>query len=411
MTNRLLGRLSTARVRTAAPAPGKRELKLADGGNLVLLCRRAEGGHITRRWEFQYVLDGRRRFMGLGPTHTLGLSEAREKARTLRRQLLEGIDPLEAREATRRARAADAAKAMPFRACARLYLALHESGWSKAHREQWHSSLRDYVFPVLGDLSVADIDQAVVLKVIEPIWQSKTVTAARVRGRIESVLDYATANNFRSGDNPARALLAALPKAAKTHKVEHYPAVPWKKMPIFMTSLRGVDSAIARCLEFIILTATRTSEATDATWNEFDIGARTWTIPPGRMKANREHRVPLSDRATDILNSLRRAGGRVFPPMNNKSLWRVLNGLHPGATVHGMRSSFRDWARESTNVADSIVEAALAHVVGSKTVAAYARGDLFDRRRKLMIMWADYCASLPANDEANVSSLREASRG
>ena len=379
-------------MRTAAPEPGKREIQLADGGNLYLCCRRAENGHITRRWEFQYEIDGRRRWMGLGPTHTLSLSEAREKARTLRQQLLDDVDPLEAREVMRRSKAAAAARLMPFRECARLYLALHESGWSKAHREQWHSSLRDYVFPVLGDLPVADIDQAIVLKVIEPIWQSKTVTAARVRGRIESVLDYAAANNFRTGDNPARALLTALPKAAKTHKIQHYPALPWKEMPTFMTALRGVDSAIARCLEFVILTATRTSEATDATWDEFDIKAQTWTVPASRMKAGREHRVPLSDRALEILGDPKNPSDRVFPPMHNKAMWGVLNQLHAGATVHGMRSSFRDWARESTNVADSIVEAALAHAVGSKTVAAYARGDLFDRRRTLMTMWAEYCA-------------------
>ena len=406
MTNRALGRLSTARVRTATPEPGKRELKLADGGNLFLLCRRAEGGHVTRRWEFQYELDGRRRFMGLGPTHTLGLSEAREKARELRRQLLDGTDPLEAREAVRRSKAAAAAKLVPFRECARLYLALHESSWGAKHAEQWNATLRDYVFPVLGDLPVAEIDQATVLKVIEPIWTTKTVTASRIRGRIESVLDYATANNFREGDNPARALLAALPKAANTHTIEHHPAVPWKEMPTFMAALRGVDSPPARCLEFVILTAARTNEATQATWSEIDLRERLWTVPPSRMKAEREHRVPLSARGLEILGDAGHSGDRVFPHLHNKALPRVLTRLHPGATVHGMRSTFRDWARESTNVADSIVEAALAHTVGSKTVAAYARGDLFDRRRKLMSMWAEYCAS-----PHTAHALREATRG
>ena len=393
MTNRALGKLSTARVRTAKPVDSRTEIKLSDGGNLFLICRRAEGGHVTRRWEFQYELDGRRRFMGLGPTHTLGLSEAREKARVLRQQLLEGIDPLDARDATRRAKVAAAAKVMPFRECARLYLALHESGWGAKHAEQWHATLRDYVFPVLGDMPVVDIDQATVLKVIEPLWQTKTVTATKIRGRIESVLDYASASGFRTGDNPARALLVALPKAAKTHRVEHHPALAWKEMPTFMAALREVNSAPARALEFVILTASRTSEAVEATWGEIDVGARLWTVPGNRMKAGREHRVPLSDRTIEILGDAGQSTGRIFPHLHNKALPRVLTRLHPGSTVHGMRSTFRDWARKSTNVADSIVEAALAHTVGSKTVAAYARGDLFDRRRKLMTMWAEYCSS------------------
>jgi integrase len=343
--------------------------------------------------------------MGLGPTHTLGLADAREKARLLRLQLLDGLDPLEARDTARRAKAVAAAKAMPFRECARLYLALHESGWGAKHAEQWHATLRDYVFPAIGDMVVADIDQAMVLKIIEPLWQTKTVTATRIRGRIEQILDYAAARGFRTGDNPARALVAALPKAAKTHKVEHHSAVPWKEMPSFMAALRGVDSVAARALEFTILTASRTSEAGEASWSEIDAKARLWTVPPSRMKAGKEHRVPLSERALEILDGLPRHYDRVFGSLHNKALSRVVGRLHPGATVHGMRSAFRDWAREITNYQDAIVEAALAHVVGSKSVVAYARGDLFDRRRELMNAWAAYCEQPTVPDSSKVVAI------
>ena len=193
--------------------------------------------------------------MGLGPTFTLGLSEAREKARALRQQLLEGIDPLEARETARRTKLAEAARTMTFRHCAELYLKLHSGGWSAIHASQWTNTLRDYAYPVIGELSAADIDQAVVLKIIEPIWQTKTVTASRLRGRIESVLDYATASGLRVGDNPARALLAALPKAGRTHKVEHHAALAWRDVPAFMADLSAENSTTARCLEFMILAA------------------------------------------------------------------------------------------------------------------------------------------------------------
>jgi Arm DNA-binding domain len=235
---RIIGRLSTARVRTAKPRPGRRALVIGDGGGLWLQCTLGDGGHVRRSWTFRYELNGKRREMGLGPVHTLGLSEARGKARGLRQQLLDGIDPLEAREAAHRARLADAARTVTFRRCAELYFNLHEQGWGPSHRQQWTASLRDYVHPVIGEMSVADVDQAAVIKIVEPIWKTKTVTAARIRGRIEAVLDYAAANNFRSGDNPARALLAALPKQAKTHKVEHYAALPWREIPGLMTELR-----------------------------------------------------------------------------------------------------------------------------------------------------------------------------
>jgi integrase len=382
-------------------------LLLGDGGGLWLQCTLGEGGHVRRSWTFRYERHGKRREMGLGPAHTLGLAEARDKARRLRQQLLDDVDPLAARQAARRANLAAIAQAMSFRDCARLYLDLHQDGWSAKHREQWHSTLRDYAFPVLGELAVADIDQAAVLKVVEPIWKAKTVTAGRIRARIENVLDYATASGFRAGDNPARALRAALPKQNRAHRVEHHAAQPWQEIPAFMAALRQEPTALARTLEFLILTAARTSEVTGATWDELDLAAHTWVIPASRMKAGKEHRVPLSDRALKILAGTPRKGTRVYKPFHNKALARLLHRLRPDVTVHGFRSTFRDWARESTAFPDGVVEAALAHAVGSKVVQAYARGDLFDKRRKLMAAWADYCGR-PEVRAQSVTPLRGA---
>ncbi len=392
MAIRVLGKLSPTRVRTAKPKPGSHSLVIGDGGGLWLQCTRGDGDHIRRSWTFRYEKGGRRREMGLGALHTLSLAEAREKARTLRRQLLDDVDPLESRETARRANALTIARAMPFKECARLYLELHQDAWSRVHRRQWHATLRDYVYPTLGEIAVADIDQAAVLKAIEPIWKTKNVTAARVRGRIENILDYATANGFRTGDNPARALLAALPKPSKVHKIEHLAALPWQDVPAFMADLRQQKSKIARCLEFIVLTATRRAEATGATWVEIDLKSKTWTIPDTRMKAAREHRIPLSPQVLEILESLPRTDPRLFGTFDMKMVLYLLNKLRPGKTVHGFRSSFRDWARESTSYPDAVVEAALAHTAGSKVVQAYARGDLFEKRRRLMDAWAEYCA-------------------
>jgi len=407
MTIRVVGKLSPARVRTAKPVGNRTNLLVGDGGGLWLQCTLGEGGHVRRSWTFRYELNGKRREMGLGPLHTIGLADAREKARGLRQQLLDNVDPLEAREAIRRGQLAATARTMPFRECARLYLELHQDGWSSKHAEQWHSTLRDYAFPALGNLAVADIDQAAVLKVIEPIWKTKTVTAGRVRARIESVLDYATASGFRSGDNPARALLAALPKQHKTHRVEHHAALPWKEIPALMAELRQQSSPAARCLEFIMLCAARTGEVTGALWSEIDLKAKVWVVPPARMKSRREHRVPLSDRAVEILGNLPRQGDQVFPKFHNKALSRVLGQLRPDVTIHGTaRSGFRDWARETTNFPDSIVEAALAHVVGDKVMQAYARGDLFDKRRRLMTAWSEYCRTEPSVAASAVVPIR-----
>jgi integrase len=400
-----------ARVRTAKPKAGRAALMVGDGGGLWLQCTRGAGDHVRRSWTFRYQLNGERHEIGLGPTYTLGLAEAREKARTLRQQLLEGVDPLEAREASRRARLAEKAKAVTFERCAVLYFELHRDGWRSArHAGEWLTSLKRFAFPVIGGMSVADIDQAAILKALDPIWKTKTETAARVRGRIEKVLDYATANNFRHGDNPARHLLNALPKKTKLTKKRHFAALPWEEIPVFLAELRAGPSATALCLEFLVLTAARSGEALGARWDEIDLKGKARTIPGARMKSGREHRVPLSDRAIAILNAVPRRGAFVFggtKPLAHNATRELLKRRRSGATPHGMRAAFRTWVSEATNYPDHIAEAALAHAVGTGVERAYKRGDLFERRRKLMHAWAAFC-SQPRAVGTTVTPLRKA---
>jgi integrase len=401
--NRLIGRLSAARVRTARPKPGRTVLVIGDGGGLWLQCTLGEGGHVRRSWVFRYGLNGRRREMGLGATHTLSLAEARDKARALRQQLLDDIDPLDAKQAAKREQLAEQAKAMTFRQCAEAYITLHADSWRSAkHRAQWSSTLATYAFPLLGDMSVRDIDPAAVFKVVEPIWKVKGETAARVRGRIESILDYASASGFRSGDNPARHVLRSLPK--RSGKV-HHTALPYLEMPALMAALRRQEDTASRALELCILTASRRGEVVGAIWSEFDLTAKVWTIPDVRMKAGKEHRVPLCDRALRILSGLPRHGKSVFG-VDAQILLRRLQTLRPGITLHGCRATFKTWAGEQTNFAREVAEQALAHAIGDAVERAYARGDLFDRRCKLMQAWSDYC-SKPAPTGATVVPLHK----
>jgi integrase len=401
---RNIGMLSSRRVATAKPKRGRSSLVIADGGNLYLQATLGEAGNVRRSWVFRYGLDGERHEMGLGPVHTLSLAEAREKARELRKQLLDGVDPLAARESARQARLAEQARTVTFEQCAEMFLRLHEVGWGAAHRHQWNASLRTYVYPRIGGLPVRGIDQAVIMQLIEPLWSAKPVTASRVRSRIEAIFDYALAHKLREGDNPAR-VLAALPRLSNVAKAQHFEALPWQEVPQFMRELRGLDLVAARCLEFLILTAARTGEATGATWEEIPDGAKAWTIPAGRMKGGAEHRVPLPARALEILSALPRTGPLVFGRLPDAALRRiVLARLRPGSkpqsstiTAHGFRASFKTWASESTSFAPDIVEAALAHKRGNATTQAYERGDLFEKRRRLMDAWAKFCAqSAPA---------------
>jgi integrase len=408
---RIVGRLTSRRVNTAKPKAGRPALVIGDGGGLWLQVTRGEGDHLRRSWTFRYEINGKRREMGLGALHTFGLAEARDRARALRQQLADGIDPLAKREADKQARLVEQASTVTFEQCAKMYLKLHERGWGAAHRHQWNASLSTYVYPKIGDLPVRDIDQAAIMQLIEPLWSVKTTTASRVRSRIEAILDYALAHKFRQGDNPAR-ILAALPKPSKIAKAKHFAALPWEEMPAFVQQLRGLKTTAARCLEFLIYTGVRSDEVIGALWDEIDFKAKTWTIPGTRMKAGEEHRVPLSTRALELLGNLPRNGPLVFGDgggkMQEHALRRqVLAKLRPGAsklnstvTTHGFRASFKTWAGESTNFANETIELALAHKVGNKVEQAYEKGDKLAKRARLMQAWADYLAK-PAKPAAD----------
>jgi integrase len=359
----------------------------ADGGGLYLQV--TEGG---RSWIYRYMLNNRAREMGLGPLALYGLSEARVLAQDARRLRHQGIDPIEARRAAREETRLDAAKAMTFQECAERYIASHCAGWRNAkHAEQWESSLRRIAFPVIGALAVQAIDTSLVMKVIEPIWEEKPETASRVRGRIESILDWAKVRGYRAGENPARwrgHLDHLLPARSKVLKTNHYAAMPYKELPGLLVELRKKKGIDARALEFTILTAARVSEAVGARWCE--ISGDVWIVPAERMKGGKPHRVPLSRRAMDLLETLPRNGDLIFPgpefgrALNINAPRKLLIGMGPRVTVHGFRSSFRDWAAELTNFPSEVVEMALAHVVGSKVEQAYRRGDMFEKRRRLM---------------------------
>jgi integrase len=389
---RTLNRLSPLRVQKL-----KRPGLHADGGSLYL--RITDSG--TKNWVFRFGDGGKLRDMGLGPLHTISLPRARELARECRELRLQGIDPIAHRRASLAARRAFDAKAMTFRQCAEAYIASHEAGWRNAqHRQQWPSTLAQYAYPIFGALPVAAIDTGLVMKVLEPIWSTKTVTASRLRGRIESVLDWAKARGYREGENPARwrgHIDHLLPAKAKVRQTRHLAALPYTELAGFMAELRQERSMGALALEFAILTAARAGEVLRCTWQEIDLDAKTWTIPASRMKGGREHRVSLSDAAMAVLNRMPRAGHYVFSGtrghLTHKPLQAVLRKLRPGGYVpHGFRSTFRDWAAERTNFAREVCEMALAHTVGSEVERAYQRSDMLEKRRKLMEAWAQYCS-------------------
>jgi integrase len=394
---RIIGKLSAAFVSKTS----QRGL-YADGGGLYL--------HINERsaksWTFRFMLRGRAREMGLGPVHAVSLAAARQKAAQCRALCLQGVDPIDQRRAQSRIAEHDAARSMTFDQCAKAYIKAHEAGWRHAkHHEQWENSLEHYVSPVFGSLPVGAVDVAMVMKVLEPIWTTKPETAVRVRGRIEAVLDWAKARGFRDGDNPARwrgHLSNLLPRRSKVRAVKHYAALPYAEIGAFMSDLRSREGVAATALEFLILTSARTSEVIGARWSEIDWTARMWTIPASRMKGAREHRVPLSGAALAALDRMKMLHGEfIFPSELGRGLWkngllRQLKRMDRGdVTAHGFRSAFRDWAAERTNFPREVVEMALAHAVGDKVEAAYRRGDLFEKRRRLMADWAKFCTSAP----------------
>jgi integrase len=381
----------------------------SDGGNLFLQVGK-QGG---RSWLFRYQVAGRERWMGLGSLRDVSLKRARQLATAAREAKADKVDPLEQRRQKRAAARVAEAKSMSFQQCADTYIAIHEVGWKNVkHIYQWRQSLAHYAYPVIGALPVSEIDEALIVKVLAPIWQTKTETASRLRGRIETILDYAATLKYRTGDNPARwkgHMQNLLPNPTKIAKVEHLAALPYVELPTFMADLSERDSTSAHALEFTILTAARTGETIGAQWNEIDMGQKVWTVPAERMKGGRQHRVPLSDRAITILQDMaaRRESGFVFPGqrkagLSNMALLGVLRVMNRAVTVHGFRSAFRTWAAERSNFQREVAEAALAHVVGDQVERSYQRGDLFEKRRKLMDAWASYCAE---RQTSNVVSL------
>ena len=378
---------------------------LNDGKGLYL--RIAAGG--SRSWVLRFMLAGRAREMGLGSLVDVSLAEAREFARESRKLCKQGVDPIEARRERRVAQRIERAKAMTLKECAEAYIAAHRAEWTNdKHRKQWSKTFLvdedPYVPAAIGRLPVAAIDEAIVMKILGPLWKLKPSTASRVRGRIESVLDWATTSRYRKGENPARRkghLEHLLSKPEKPSEDRRHVALPYAEIGAFMPELRQQGPIAARALEFTILTAARAGETFGATWSEIYIEKKLWIIPSTRMKAGSEHRVPLSAAALAVLDEMRKIrdfglifeGARAGRPLSHEAMLRVLRAMgRDDLTVHGFRSAFRDWCGDMTSFPRQICEAALAHTVGSYAEVAYRRGSALEKRRQLMEGWARYCA-------------------
>jgi len=385
----------TARAVSTTTKPGL----LADGGGLLLQV--TKGG--AKSWVYRFTLNKKTRDMGLGPLQAVPLTDARDIAANARKLVANGIDPIDDRKARQASAATATRHGTSFRACAEEYIRLNSGGWKNAkHRQQWENTLKTYAYPVIGDLHVGTITKQNVLEIIEPMWLEKAETASRVRTRIETVLDMAIAADLRESENPARlaVLKFLLPNQGQRPKAQHHTALPYEQISDFMSDLRGQYILSASALELIILTATRTSETLNAKWAEIDLDERVWSIPAARMKAGRDYRVPLTDPAVTLLKGLGRIDGNdhVFPglkakrPLSNMACLALLNRMgRDDLTVHGFRSTFRDWAAEQTSFPRDVAEMALAHTIKDKVEAAYRRGDLFEKRRELMDAWAKYC--------------------
>ncbi len=377
-----------------------------DGGGLYLQVS-PKG---SKSWIFRFERQGRERHMGLGPLHTVSLVEARERARQARLCLLDGVDPIEKKNKVIATLRVEQARDLDFDSCAEKYIEAHEAGWRNAkHRQQWENSLRVHASPHVGKINVRQIDTPLVLKILEPIWRTKTETASRIRERIERILSWAKIRGYREGDNPAAwrgHLDEMLPKPAKVKKVKHHAALPFSEVGDFFVAVRKQLGTSARAMEFAILTACRTNEVIGAQWDEVDFDGQVWTIPAERMKANRPHRVPLVPATLTILKGQQGAdkvfvfpGGKLGQPLSNMAMLTLLRRMdHDDITVHGFRSTFRDWAAESTDHPREVAEMALAHTVGSEVENAYRRSDLFDKRRQLMTEWALFCKALNGDD-------------
>jgi integrase len=378
--------------------PGKH----GDGAGLQLVVSNS----LSRRWVFRYQMDGRSREMGIGGYPDISLKVARDIAGDCRGLAKRGVDPIDYRRDEKKRDRLAAAQQTRFKDCAEQYIESQRPGWKNAkHAAQWASTLETYAYPVFGDKPVASVDTEMVLEVLSPIWAEIPETASRVRGRIESVLDWATVKKFRAGENPARwrgHLNKILPKRSDVAPVRHHPALPYDDLPDFFEEIRNENGLAAQALQLVILTAARTGEIVGSTWPEIDLKKGVWTVPATRMKSRRPHRVPLSDEAILIIENLQDKRGNefVFPgnrydkPISNMAMLSLLKRMERHEiTVHGFRSTFRDWAAEQTSFPREVAEAALAHVLTDKTEAAYQRGDLFEKRRKLMIAWGNFCQS------------------
>jgi integrase len=415
------GRLGPLEVSRLKQAKVDKKIYHADGGGLYL--QRSPGG--GRSWVFRYKIDARTAEMGLGSAFTVSLAEARQKAEKRRKEVLafrEGettYDPLAQRRQAQQRAKLDRVRAMTFRQCAEAFMAAKAREWKNPiHAQQWPQSLRDYVFPVFGDAPVQAVDTTLVMKAIEPLWQTKTETANRVRSRVEQILDYAKSRGYRDGENPARwrgHVEHMLPRRMKAQPVEHFAALPHVEMPALMAEVRRQEGPAARALEFLALTAVRAAEATRATWSEIDLAEKVWTIPAERMKADRAHTVPLSAPALAILQQMPRHGDLVFArnavgePLSPPAMRRVLAdiGFAEKTTVHGLRATFRSWAAERTAFTHEVIEMALAHAVGDAVVKAYQRSDLLQKRRALAEQWAVYAAGpAPAGEVVAIGAAR-----
>jgi integrase len=413
----------TARMVSQAKTPGL----FADGEGLFLQVTTGRDGSPRRSWLVRYTApDGRRREMGLGRVEYLDLAEARQAARDARKRAAAGIDPIEARSAKKSEAAMAVARAISFQQCAEAFIAAHEASWKNAkHRQQWRNTLDRYVHPVIGQIAVSEIDQTMIMEVLDAIWHSKPETARRVRGRIESIIDWAIVRGHREGANPARwrhHLENVLPAADKVRRVQHHRAVPVAEMPAVYKALMTRTGAGADCLKLLILTATRFSEAAGARWREFDLLDRVWVIPPDRMKAGREHRVPLSQEAVRLLDTRRAMIGeppaealvfesdmRKSAKLSDMALTALMRRMGRTETVHGFRSTFRDFAAEETDFPSEVAEAALAHTVRDEVERAYRRSDLFVKRRNLAETWSKFCCS-ESRASAHVVRLRQGDR-
>jgi integrase len=406
--------------------------RYGDGEVPGLYLQVSENG--AKSWLLRFEIRGKRRWMGLGSAAVFSLKEARERARLARQKLADGIDPLELRRAERAKQALLAAKALSFREAAQRYYEQHESKWTnRKHASQFVNTLAQYVHPILGSLDVAEIGTPHVLQVLEQkipaargnpagqFWQVRAVTASRVRNRIELVLDWAAVRGHRpaGSPNPARwggHLSEVLPAPRQVARVSHHRAVPFAEMPALMVELAKREGVAPQALRFLILTASRSSEVLGATWEEIDFDNATWVVPAARMKSRREHRIPLSPPVMDLLNELHTEDGTPYlfigpktgARLSEMALSAVLRRLGRSETVHGCRSSFSDWAHERSTHSNHEIELSLAHTVGSDQEKAYRRGDMLEKRRKLMTAWAKFCTSPAAPAGAKVVAMRGA---